>query len=582
MSFSNNAGLTVIYEASEQESVNSSALELDNLHKKEDVVEYVENDDEEEYNEDSDQQTFLQQTTNGKVTTGARTRRQSDIFDFDDEHLFPLSLTETQRRPTHLEKEVTFWNGVSLVVGLMIGSGIFASPGPVAQHAGSVGMSLVVWVACGLLACTGALSYAELGAEIPLSGGDHAYLSHAYGSLPAFLFSWTAITCLKPGGNAIVAMIFAEYINRIIYHTTFEKESDHPTDKTHQWFNKLTASACILLISFINAYSVRLATRTQDFFTALKLIALAVIAIIGFVVLGKGGLTKNFQGDLFAGSSTEMGDYALAFYSGLWAYDGWNNVNFVAGEMKNPARDLPRVIMFGLPLVILCYLLANIAYYAVLPNTVVTNTNTIALDFGRKMFGTTGGILFALCVAASCFGAANGSIFTGGRVIYVASREGYLPAIFGKIHSTWNTPTAALAMQASFTIVMIIAGTFEALINFYSIAAWVFYFLTSFGLLILRWREPNLPRPYRVWISTPIIFCCVAVFLVVMPFIRVPLESLAALGFILAGIPIWLIRVHQNTFSFQAFKNFIHYISQSLRVWHTSHEYHKQETVEMT
>jgi amino acid permease len=137
---------------------------------------------------DDDQQSFIQ--------ASERSERPSEIFDFDD-HLIPLSLTETQRRPTNLEKEVTFFNGLTLVVGLMIGSGIFASPGPVALHAGSVGMSLVVWIICGLLACTGALSYAELGAEIPISGGEHAYLSHSYGSLLAFLYSWTAITCIK-------------------------------------------------------------------------------------------------------------------------------------------------------------------------------------------------------------------------------------------------------------------------------------------------------------------------------------------------------------------------------------------------
>ncbi|CAG8519959.1 11246_t:CDS:2, partial [Scutellospora calospora] len=159
------------------------------------------------------------------------------------------------------------------------------------------------------------------------------------------------------------------------------------------------------------------------------------------------------------------------------------------------------------------------------------------------MFGPIGGILFALCVAASCFGAANGGIFTGSRLIYVAGREGYLPTLFGKVHDKWNTPTAALIMQATLTIIMIIPGSFTGLLNFVSVAGWVFYFLTSFGLFILRWREPNLERPYRVWLITPAIFCCVAIFLVVMPFTRVPLESLSAFGFILAGVPFWYIRV---------------------------------------
>ncbi|CAJ0895763.1 6416_t:CDS:2 [Entrophospora sp. SA101] len=431
--------------------------------------------------------------------------RQSEVFDFGD-NLIPLSLTETQRNPTHLEKEVTFMNGLTLIVGLMIGSGIFASPGPVAVHAGSVGMSLIVWLVCGFLACTGALTYAELGSEIPISGGEHPYLAHAYGSLPAFLFSWTAITCLKPGGNAIIAVIFAEYINRIIYHSIF-------------------------VLSLINSYSVRLATRTQDIFTVLKLVTLAAIAVIGFIVLGKGGLTKNFEGNLFAGSSTRLSDYTLAFYSGLWAYDGWNNLNFVAGEMKNPARDLPRVIMVGLPIVIISYLLANVAYYAVLPSATILKTNTIALDFGKKIFGPVGGIFFSLCVAASCFGAANGSIFTGARLIYVAGREGYLPTVFGKVHNKWNTPTAALIMQAVLTILMIIP----------------------------------------------------ALFLVIMPFTRVPLESLAALGFILAGIPFWCIRVkYKGHFSVKAFMDYFVNLSEIIKEWKNQQRYFKQETMEMT
>ncbi|CAG8658258.1 10508_t:CDS:2, partial [Dentiscutata heterogama] len=509
---------TILFDSSKEHDINydrSDSIELDNLINQ----------------EGEDRQTFIQNN-----------ERQSEGFDFDD-HLIPLALTEIRRNPNNLEKEVTFFNGLNLVIGTIIGAGIFASPGPVVLHAGSVGMSLVVWLICGLLACTGALTYAELGSEIPISGGEHAYLSHAYGSFPAFLFSWTAITCLKPGGNAIIAVIFAEYLNRIIYHSAFESEESHPSPSTHNVLTKIVAIICVIVISLINTYSVRLATRTQDLFTAIKLITLIVIAVIGFIVLGRGGMTTNFDGDLFAGSSHRMSDYALAFYSGLFAYDGWNTVNVIAGEMKNPSRDLPRIIMLGLPIVIIFYLLANVAYYAVLPSSIVKQTNTIALDFGRKMFGPIGGILFALCVAASCFGAANGGIFTGSRLIYVAGREGYLPTLFGKVHDKWNTPTAALAMQAMLTIILIIPGSFIGLLNFVSVAGWVFYFLTSFGLFILRWREPSLERPYRVWLITPTIFCCVAIFLVVMPFTRVPLESIAALGFILAGVPFWYIRV---------------------------------------
>ncbi|OZJ06415.1 hypothetical protein BZG36_00542 [Bifiguratus adelaidae] len=504
--------------------------------------------------------------------------RSASLFSLSDSiPMVPLSSTQAQE--SDLGKKVSFFNGLTLVIGLIIGSGLFSSPGPVLAHSHAVGTSLIIWVVSGLLAMTGALCYAELGTMLPVNGGESVYLERGFGSLVSFLFGFVAIMALKPGSVAIIAVIFGEYLSRIVYHAYFFDTPDndpstspsvtHPADDIIPgWLPKLLACACVITVSLINGISVKWGTRVQDVFTALKIVALLVIVATGIVVLARDGQSvgDNFDGNWFDGyQDVAFSEYALALYSGLWAYDGWNNLNYVSGEMKNPHRDLPRVILFGIPIVIVLYLLANVAYYVVLPASVVTKTNTVALDFGKKLFGPAGGIAFAVIVAA-----ANGSVFTGSRIIYASARQNHFPAVFGRVSSTRQTPQAALALQCALTIVMIIPGTFERLVNFYSVAAWLFYFLAVLALLSLRRREPNLKRPYKTFIITPIIFCAVTLFLLVMPFISAPLESLAALVFVALGIPVWWLFIRpseianrssaytHSTSSFQAILSRLH------------------------
>ncbi|KAF9959873.1 hypothetical protein BGZ70_008742 [Mortierella alpina] len=453
-----------------------------------------------------------------------RLEDEEDDSDTIDVHIIPLSSSEAiDRQRGDLPKNVTFSNGLTLVVGIIIGSGIFASPGPVFAYSKSVGVSLIIWFVSGLLAFAGSLCYAELGSAMPSSGGgEHAYLNHAFGSLPAYLFSWSSIALLK--------VVFAEYVVNIIAQSAWD-----PTQPMRHWSNKLIAITCVLVLSGLNSISVTIGTRIQDVFTFIKVVTLLVIGITGVVVLAQKSLSSHNFDHAFEGESQpSLGDIALGLYSGLWAYDGWNNLNYV--------RDLPRVIFAGVPIVIIFYLLANTAYYAVLPESVVMNTNTVAIDFGKQMFGDTGGVLFAICVACSCFGAANGSIFTGARVIYASAREGYLPKMFGKVSEKRRTPVAALGLQAVMTIIMILGGTFSTLVNFYSVAAWLFYLASILGLLYLRYHEPDLKRPFRVWTIVPILFTFLGLFLFLMPFVRAPLESFLSLVIVLAGLPLWVLK----------------------------------------
>lgn len=470
-------------------------------------------------------------------------------------------------------KTLTYLNGLSLIIGLIIGSGIFSAPGQVIIRAGSPGASLLVWVIAGVLAWTGAASYAELGGAIPLNGGPQVYLSKIFGELFGFLFTWCAVMVLKPGSTAIIAIIFGEYFVRAIVGA--EAETVNP------WINKGVALFGLLAVTFMNMLSTRLGTKVGDMFMFLKFIALLGVTVIGIIVAIT-GFSANGEASTdwktrhwFEGTSTDVSSWAVALYSGLWAFDGWDNTNYVVGEFVHPGRDLPRVIHTAMPLVIISYVLANVAYFFVLPLDAIKSTNTVAVLFGNKVFGSIGALVLSLIVSASCLGALNATAFTSGRLIYAAGKEGYLPSFLGRIgfgrnsenpslstlqRRSWFskklasavgdaetglffTPVNALLFNTLITVVYIIIGDFSTLLTFYGVAGYTFYFLTVLGLIVLRVREPQLERPYRTWISTPIIFCCVSLFLLSRAVFAEPLQTLIVAGFVLVGIPLYYWRV---------------------------------------
>ncbi|EEH02613.1 L-methionine porter [Histoplasma capsulatum G186AR] len=523
----------------------------------------------------------------------ARSYSVSSAFDFGS-NLFPLSQTVGGYAPLggpsalsldghngvidgslERRKTLTYLNGLSLIIGLVIGSGIFSSPGRVNANAGSPGASLIVWAVAGLLAWTGGASYAELGGAIPLNGGAQVYLAKIFGELIGFLFTWSAVFVLKPGSAAIISIIFGEYVVRAIVGADVEFISP--------WVNKGVAILGLLIVTGLNCISTRLGTRIGDVFMFFKFLALLGVTIIGIVVATTG---LSYKGEperewrttgWFEGTSTDVSGWAVALYAGLWAFDGWDNTNYVTGEFKNPSRDLPRAIHTAMPAVILCYMLANISYFFVLPSSTINATNTVAVQFGGKVFGPIGALVLALVVSASCFGALNATAFTSGRLVYAAGREGYLPSIFGKIgiagsaasatglrlrHRSWfrealirvfgddvgigYTPIYAMMFNFTLTTIYISVGEFATLVTFYGVAGYTFYFLTVLGLIVLRIREPHLERPYKTWITTPIIFCCVSLFLLSRAVFAEPLQTLLVLGFNVAGVPVYFWRIRKR------------------------------------
>ncbi|OLN82100.1 Y+L amino acid transporter 2-like protein 2 [Colletotrichum chlorophyti] len=470
-------------------------------------------------------------------------------------------------------KTLTYLNGLSLIVGLIIGSGIFSSPSQVSSKVGSPGAALVVWVIAGVLAWTGAASYAELGGAIPLNGGAQVYLAKIMGEMAGFLFTWVAVLVLKPGSAAIIAIIMGEYLVRAVIGA--EAENLNP------WVNKVVAMVALISVTLLNCVSTKLGTKVNDWLMFLKFIALLGVTVTGIVVAITGKtLTGNAslewkKHEWFADTSSDLSNWAVALYAGLWAYDGWDNTNYVVGEFRNPSRDLPRVIHTAMPLVILSYVLANIAYFLVLPIAAVNASNTVAVQFGAKVFGPVGSLILALIVSASCFGALNSSTFTSSRLVYVAGKEGYIPSVFGSIGLSRSgaqsvtasrtsrgrvanmliralgdddmglffTPVWALVLNGLLTAAYIVVGEFGTLLTFYGVAGYTFYFVTVLGLIILRVREPQLDRPYRTWITTPIIFCCVSLFLLSRAVFAQPLQTVTVVLFVIAGVPVYFWRI---------------------------------------
>ncbi|XP_070686140.1 b(0,+)-type amino acid transporter 1 isoform X2 [Pempheris klunzingeri] len=444
--------------------------------------------------------------------------------------------TEDQQpvKATVLQKDVGLLTGISMIVGTMIGSGIFISPKAVLLYTGAVGPCLITWAACGVLSTLGALCYAELGTMITKSGGEYPYLMEAFGSLVAYLYSWTTIMVLKPSSFAIITLSFAEYASTPFY----------PSCTPPLVITKCLSAAAILLIVAVNCLSVKLASYVQNFFTLAKLFILLVIVVAGIVMLAKGH-TENLS-NAFDGTSTSIGAIGLAFYNGLWAYDGWNQLNFITEELKDPFRNLPLAILIGIPLVSVCYVFVNIAYFTVMTTSELLLSPAVAVTFGDRVLYPLSWII-PLFVVFSTFGSANGSCFTAGRLAYVSGREGHMVKILSFISLRRYTPSPALIFNGVLAIFYIIPTDINTLINYFSFAQWLFYGLTALALIVMRFTRKELHRPVKVPIVIAGLMVLVSCYLVLAPIIDKPdLEYLYCTVFIFSGLLLYYPFIHRK------------------------------------
>lgn len=430
-----------------------------------------------------------------------------------------------------LERSLSLFNGISIIVGCIIGSGIFVSPKGVHEKAGSVGFSLVVWVVCGIFSAMGAYCYAELGTLIRKTGGDYAYISEAFGGFVGFIRLWIEAMIVRPCSCTIVCLTFAVYMLRPLF-----PHCPPPPGST-----ELLAAFLIATLTLINCWSVRAATAVQDFFTVAKLFALALIIITGIVNLGM-GRTKNFD-NLWEGTNPDIGDASLAFYAGLFAYNGWNYLNFVVEELKNPKRNLPLAIAISIGIVTVVYTFTNVAFYTVISPDEMLESPAVAVEFARKLYGVMA-FTMPLFVACSTIGSANGVILTSSRLFYAGGREGHMPQILTMISATRLTPIPAVLLTGGLSILFLaLSSNIFALINYIQISYWLAIGVAMLALFWLRRTMPDAARPIKVPLVFPILFFLGCVFLVVVPIYSAPVDTAIGLGIMLTSVPVYLVFV---------------------------------------
>jgi basic amino acid/polyamine antiporter, APA family len=460
-----------------------------------------------------------------------------------------------------LRRELNLFGAVSMIVGIVIGSGIFLGVNRVAAGTGSPSLIILVWVVGGLMTLMGALTYAELGVMFPRAGGEYVFLREGLGSLLAFLSGWTAFTINLAGSAAALAVIFAEQLNRLkpdgFGALTFIQIDPGQVGGFEITIGgvQLTAAMLILLLSIVNYFGLKLGGGVQKSLTIVKASLMVFLAAAALLYLGNPATPDvgffeqaNIEGTRSENGFSMAGFFGLAMVAALFAYDGWTNVVRVGSELKEPHRNLPRAMLLGLGAVMVLYILLSVGYLNVLGfEGFATSQKTVATDAAKVLFGTGGQNFVAIVILLSVLGSLNGITISGPRIYYAMSRDRLFPRIFGSTNRH-HVPGRAIWAQAALGIGFLLFFDFNQLTDNVVFISFMFYALAAIGLLVLRRTHPEIPRPYKVpgYPVVPILFILISLTFVgyliyqqAVDFSGSNLNRIVAFGVVLAGIPVY-------------------------------------------
>lgn len=428
---------------------------------------------------------------------------------------------------TQFERALGVWDASALVVGCIIGAGIFRLPSLVASELDSGLWILFAWASGGLLSLCGALTYAELSAAFPKAGGDYRFIREAYGDFAGFLFGWTKLFIERTGTVAILAFVFAEHLERALGMPSV--------------LIKPAAFLAILALTLANIHGIRLGKNIQNIFTALKVLALSGVILAG--LFAGGGSWENISAASPQPAHSLISSVGVALIFVLWTYGGWTEAAYVTEEMRNPQKDIPRAILLGVLATTALYLLVNAVYLAYIPPSEMKNSPLVAASLMDKIFQGSGGRIVAVVILISVLGALNGYILTGGRILYALALDHPLFARLSKIHPRHRTPALALTVTSSLAALLVLTRTLDAIVEYTTIAISIFFAMAGMSLFILRRKMPDVPRPFKVpaYPATPLLFIGMTFLFIGNAILREPRESLIGFGIIALGIPIYFI-----------------------------------------
>ncbi len=425
-----------------------------------------------------------------------------------------------------LRPQLGLLDATMINVGTMVGASIFIVPSAIAALFTGSFPTVFVWIAGGLVSLCGALCLAELGAAMPRAGGQYIYLQRAFGPVWGFLYGWGAAVVINPASLAFVAVGFATYFGFFIPLSPLGV--------------KVVAVASLGVLTLLNYFGLRVGALTQNILTLIKIGA--VLALIGLCLLLPGGSAANVQPVSPAESLIGLvAPFGLAMILVLGAYDGWIEITYVGSELRNPGRNMPRAIVFSTLLVALLYVGVSVAVVYVLGRAGTAASTLVAADAMKVVLGPAGGAFITLAILVSTIGCNNGIMFTAARIPYAMAREGRFFAWAARLHPVYQTPNRVLVVQGIWSAVLALSGTYNQLLTYVVFVGFLFYALSCGAVIILRRREPGLPRPYRAWgyPVTPVVFILFSGYLILSSIIQTPRDAVIGGGLLLAGLPVY-------------------------------------------